>query len=646
MKEGKKMNQKPEFVLAAYATYKELYDSKKYKNPYQILSEFVKYSVCTEKIYFFSGSEIQKQMLEIFGFDVPYAVVKTTLKNTSGIVSNGQDNYTANLDLIKNDIDFEPHKNEAEIQSNKLVKKLIAFVETREGHQLSVHEREKLAECFMAYLLDESNGFEYQESISMFILSSEDDPLLKEQLRDIRAGCILYTGITYGISEIGSITEPLTLFLDMEILFDLFGYNGEMYKTLSYDMLRLIKEANSKKKMINLRYFRDTKYEIEEFFRKAELIVDGKEPLKANMAMEEIVNGCENGSDVLDKETDFFHKLQYEYGILEDNKTDYYSSKLYEYNLEESSSEDPDLQESLKFISHINKLRGSDVATDYLKSKYIFITETNRTIEKAAEIAKRKDASIGNTYARHAIRMNHITNILWYKMNKGFGNTIFPTNIDAVIKARVVLSGYISQKIGYTYEKCKDDYENHIITEEQFAARLVSLKNKKSKPEDISVDTLEDDLNFNEEYIRRYEEEYNLQKVQLKEKNTALERKDLELAEKEKELINSRDTIKLQNEELEMYRKRDVEKQKKEETKKIRNSLIKAIGLRLLVCICVLIISTFVATYIEKMNGSVFVTTVTLVGFVIAMYDFIKRGFLVELNHLIDLRKGKSYIKK
>lgn len=398
--------------------------------------------------------------------------------------------------------------------------------------------------------------------------------------------------------------------------------------------------------MINLRYFRDTKYEIEEFFRKAELIVDGKEPLKANMAMEEIVNGCENGSDVLDKETDFFHKLQYEYGILEDNKTDYYSSKLYEYNLEESSSEDPDLQESLKFISHINKLRGSDVATDYLKSKYIFITETNRTIEKAAEIAKRKDASIGNTYARHAIRMNHITNILWYKMNKGFGNTIFPTNIDAVIKARVVLSGYISQKIGYTYEKCKDDYENHIITEEQFAARLVSLKNKKSKPEDISVDTLEDDLNFNEEYIRRYEEEYNLQKVQLKEKNTALERKDLELAEKEKELINSRDTIKLQNEELEMYRKRDVEKQKKEETKKIRNSLIKAIGLRLLVCICVLIISTFVATYIEKMNASVFVTTVTLVGFVIAMYDFIKRGFLVELNHLIDLRKGKSYIKK
>ncbi|MFR0953559.1 MAG: hypothetical protein ACLSGK_12520 [Lachnospiraceae bacterium] len=40
-----------------------------------------------------------------------------------------------------------------------------------------------------------------------------------------------------------------------------------------------------------------------------------------------------------------------------------------------------------------------------------------------------------------------ITNILWYKLSKGFGNNDFPQNINSVLKAKIVLSNLISQNV-------------------------------------------------------------------------------------------------------------------------------------------------------------------------------------------------------
>ena len=41
--------------------------------------------------------------------------------------------------------------------------------------------------------------------------------------------------------------------------------------------------------------------------------------------MKAIVNGCKDSTDVFDKEADFFHTLQYKYGILRDERQDYYA---------------------------------------------------------------------------------------------------------------------------------------------------------------------------------------------------------------------------------------------------------------------------------------------------------------------------------
>lgn len=418
------------------------------------------------------------------------------------------------------------YKKNAEQENVRLMTKLVEFTEEKLSERLDEKKKQELLADFMAYLLDESNGGDFQDIISIFILKNQEN---KEQIQAIREGCILYTGINYDISEVGSITENLTLYLDVEILFDLYGYNGEIFQTLAIDMIKLVKEANKKKKYVKLRYFGDTKREIEDFFRRAEDIVSGKVLLKENIAMKAIVSGCNDVTDISDKQSDFFHTLQYKYSILEDENKGYYEKEQYEANLEGLCLEgidmsDPSIQESIKVISHINKLRKNKPFFDYLKSEYIFVTETRKTIEISNKITEMvsEDDKIDGKYVGYVINMSFLTNLLWYKMSKGFGGDEFPQNVNAIIKAKIVLSNYIAQNVAKTYDECKEAYEKGNITSEQFAARLVALKNKNIRPEEISVEGIEEDLNFDPDNIRKFEEESNWQKLKLKEKEQEL----------------------------------------------------------------------------------------------------------------------------
>ena len=61
-------------IMASYATFKELYKSKKYSSPYQILSEFIKYIIVSKSLYAFTSVDIQRYLKEEFGFNPPIAV--------------------------------------------------------------------------------------------------------------------------------------------------------------------------------------------------------------------------------------------------------------------------------------------------------------------------------------------------------------------------------------------------------------------------------------------------------------------------------------------------------------------------------------------------------------------------------------------
>lgn len=659
------MKKVPEKVMASYVTYKELFRGKKYKSPYQILAEFIKYIIVQEKIYQFSCSEIKKMIVDIFGFNLPNAVLKSALKKVECVEKNGQwDEYSVDYKKISVDSSFEMYKKNAEQENVRLMTKLVEFTEEKLSERLDENKKQELLADFMAYMLDESNGGDFQDIISIFILKNQEN---KEQIQSIREGCILYTGINYDINEVGSITDKLTLYLDVEILFDLYGYNGDIFQALAIDMIKLVQEANKKKKYIKLRYFEDTKREIEDFFRRAEDIITGKVLLKENIAMNAIVSGCKDATDISDKQSDFFHKLQYQYSILEDENTCYYDKEQYEANLEGLCLEgidmnDSSIQKSIKVVSHINKLRKNKSFFDYLKSEYIFVTETRKTIEISNKITEKisEDDKIDGKYVGYVINMNFITNLLWYKMSKGFGGDEFPQNVNAVIKAKIVLSNYIAQNVAQTYDECKEAYEKGNITSEQFSARLIALKNKNIRPEEISVEGIEEDLNFDPDNIRKFEEESNWQKLKLKEKEQEL--KDIrksyietnqkvdsiqqELAltrENQKEqnkILTQQEKVieeqsKIINEQKERIEKFEIREKSKEAKREKRSKVIRFmwhIIIRIVVLAFIVIISYLVTKAIKADLATSLSIIVTVIGIIISSIDIVKNVYKKDFD--------------
>ena len=61
------------------------------------------------------------------------------------------------------------------------------------------------------------------------------------------------------------------------------------------------------------------------------------------------------------------------------------------------------------------------------------------------------------------------------------------------------------------------------MDEQQLAARLLALREKAVKPEDINTDNLEDSLNFDSKHIERFEAERELHKAQLRQNKEQLE---------------------------------------------------------------------------------------------------------------------------
>lgn len=153
------MDKKPEFILASYVTYKELYRCEKYRSQYQILAEFIKYAIYERRIYQFSSVEMRKVVEDLFGFRVPNAVIKTALKKTDCVYKlDTQDEYGVNQELIKIDTSLKEYKNNAEKYNLQLIDLLCDFTEKRLEKKLPESEKQKLSTNFMAYLLDESNG--------------------------------------------------------------------------------------------------------------------------------------------------------------------------------------------------------------------------------------------------------------------------------------------------------------------------------------------------------------------------------------------------------------------------------------------------------------------------------------------------------
>lgn len=643
-------------ILASYVTYKELSSRGNYKSPYQILAEFIKYIIYEKKLYAFSIGEIKSRVENEFEFYLPDAVLKSALKKIDFVTYDTTGNYCVNVEKVRVNGELKKYRNLAENTEISILEQLISFVEEK-NYKLNNREKKELMRAFGSYLIDESNGNKYQEEISSFIIKKSDDKKITEYLNSVREGVILYTGLNYNIDEIGSLKKDLTLYLDMEVLFDIYGYNGEVFQSLALDLFKLARDANSKEKRIRLRYFEETKTEIDLFFAKAEEIVKGKVLLKDNVAMKAITNGCQDVSDISDTKADFYTKLRYSYGIIQDDRDSYYYKSDIAANLEwtfsEEEKKDQEVQFAVKMISHINKLRNNKPFYEYTESEAIFITETRKIQEYSRKMVDliSNEIDSGKKMVGYAISMGMITNILWYKLSKGFGNNDFPQNINSVLKAKIVLSNLISQNVSKKFDECKKAYQKGELDEQQLAARLLALREKAVKPEDINTDNLEDSLNFDSKHIERFEAERELHKAQLRQNKEQLEDYQSEI-EKLKRTIQVEEalkkqqetesaatmeekdaTIQAQSEELKRYREKDLKKENRRKLIKKVGVFSKRICLRLIILLVIVAITYNVTKYVKADAANTVAIIVTVVGIFISCVDIVKNVYNDVFNN-------------
>lgn len=637
------MSNNPTSILASFATMKSLVDAQQYQSPYQILAEFIQYIIIKSNLHSFTAVEMKNRLYEVFGFTVPEAVVRSAARGLQFIKTENSI-YHVSQNELKDNATFEEIKTVAETNNSNIIDLLIAFAQ--ETDPVSAIWTDALTQEFIAYLLDDQQTTatgKYTDLIGRFILKNESDEKIQSALTAIREGSILYIGLNHNINETGSLRKPLTLFLGTEVLFSLYGYNGEIYKQLAQDLYDQIKAANLRTKRITLRYFSDVKKEIDAFFTSAELIVDGKQLLFDTVAMKAIINGCSTSGDVKVKKADFFHALQYSYGIMEDDRSSYYESADDQYNLE-SLSVDPQQYDSIKFISHINKLRKGHTYPYDLEAEYLVVTNSGATLRASREQVERvmKEQNVDSA-CDFAVSIERLTNLLWYKLGSGLGRKDYPNNVNAVLKARMLLASKISQNISKLFIETRAQYQAGVITEDQLASRIITLRKKPIIPEELSAETTEDSLDFSLEYLTRYEEEVNRNKEALQEKEHLLQvlsdQKDRVISEKNDALAEKEQQIQAQQDrnakleaELAEYHRKDKEKEQKRINRKRIARLAfgiiwKLVAVGLLVIIAARICAKANAAYTVAVG-----IVVSLIGAVPVVVSFLKS----------DLKKYKS----
>lgn len=630
-------------IMASFATLKSLSDAKKYQSPYQILREFISYIILSDSLYSFSAVEMKNRLNSHFCFSIPEAVIKTALKNMPGATLSDSI-YDISKTEVCTDTLFEEKKKESDEYELRIIQLLSEYISVRTGNKMI--SEETLSQELAIFLVEDVSSYstKYSEFIGEFVLKNEQNKEIQEGLNKIREGSILYMGLSHSIRETGSITKPLTLYLGTEILFSLAGYNGEIFEQFAIDFFAQVRIANSgKAKKITLHYFSEIKSEIDEFFRTASEIVEGKRHrLLDKPAMKAITDGCHTAADVDVKKSDFYHKLQYSFGITEDPQDNYYSEEYFTSNLESFDYDDEEdkrkkKETAVKLISHINKLRNGKRFYSDIESEHIIVTNTRATLLISKELSDSIKATEGlDNICNFAVSLDKITSLLWYKLGNGFSKNEFPSNVNAALKARIVLSASIARNADREFARIKKEYADGIIDDDQVAARIIMLRNKPVLPEDLQGDDIDEIMDFTPEYLSRYEEQVKNNRKALKEKEEVIEslKADAErkLSEKDETIAAQANAIKDSSKENAFLRD-ELKKYRQQEEETLRRKNHRRNVLRFIWSIVwkvgILAGITALAVYLESKCNSkipVYISMgVNAVGVICTLWSAIKR---------------------
>nr|WP_314840138.1 hypothetical protein [uncultured Flavobacterium sp.] len=503
-------------LIASVALFSELYNNEKFTNVTDILAEFIKGVVVQENKWTITSTELTYLLEKIYDFKIPESVVRTTVRNRLKDTVISKDGHYVFDTIIKND--FEQLNTEfISIQSKQkiIIEQLLNYIEEVEKNKISESEKHFIIENFNKYLLDNGVTDKYSKYISAFIIKNQSNFEFTSNLNLIREGIILYQGIKYtaDINELGKWNSELTIFLSTEHLFNSLGFNGLLYKQIFDDFYNLVREINSTsknkngEKLINLYYLEETKNEVNYFFQTAESILKGSIALDTSKtAMKSILNGCSNPSDIVSKRIKFETDLKSMGIYLKEFKNSIYDYPEYVVEDEniltelktESEKKGKFFDENLcrqffKIFTKVNYFRGGESKINFEKIGHIFITG-NRFALYLAHQSKVKFEVDDIPFAKD---IDYITNKFWFKLKKGFSDkSSLPKSFDVVTKAQIILSSQLNQSVYQEYKRIQEQVKNGTLSKESAIEISYELREKPNKPEEISIDNLDNSLEF------------------------------------------------------------------------------------------------------------------------------------------------------
>ena len=501
-------------ILATFVTYKKLYNDKN-TDVYDIISEFARYIILKEHKPTYQQALFPMLLEKYFDFKIPILVLKPAIKRIEGVTLENKE-YKINYDLLNNHNTFTSIQDDSIQKTEQIISDLINFISIKSPDFVVTEEsKEEVEYAFRRFILDEASNDPLTPYISAFIIEKSADTQYTKNINLIREGHILYNGLCQNddVSSQGW-KDELTIYLGTEIIFHLAGYNGTTFQQLANEFLELISAANKQRILIHLRYFPDTKVEIEKFFTTAETLFSNNSVIRpGETTMISILKDCKAAIDITNKCNSLFYFLEKNKIYLE-TKNDFYAQKYNEFNLESKEFAGTPEEKNIRLLSNISKLRGNNITSDYSKSKAILVSETSSVLDYSRIYTQEKQSlyhdNSKNTTSL-AVNLYTITNILWYKLNRSLHGDNMPSTINSVIRAQIVLSKYVNESITEEYDKLMEQFKKGNIDKDEIASLILGMRRHSSKPESIIKEGVDDALALIcEKDINKFKEDFEL----------------------------------------------------------------------------------------------------------------------------------------
>lgn len=493
-------------LLASAALFRQLHENK--KDIYDVLAQFLCSTIVIHQLWEFDVTKCSQRLNSDYGFDIPEAVVKSCLKNRlkkRGLLDFNNSKYYVTEKFERNNT-LKASYEQVKEEQDYIKDLLIQFVKSFSKEELNQEEIDELLSDFYSYFIHDRKQSENSVAISQFIIQNSENPQFTDKLNKVEEGLILYGGICYS-SDLVNI-EPwrndFQIVLDTELLFDAVGLNGEIHYRMFEEFLSLVKglrDRSGNKSKIELKYFEETKSEVESYFYAAENIFErNQHPDPSKTGMINLLQTCSTKSEITIRKIEFFEKLE-KMKISLDTGTDYYDKP--EYNIESTSTleelkkEFPDYEldkiaDALKVFTKINYKRKGRSNLKLEQSGALLITGKNITKSLSHYFSIQGERKIP-----FAVTLDYITERLWFKSHKGFANGVkLPTTFDVVARAQVILSTQVAAKVADVYKDMKNAVASGTMSKETAANLVMELRSKSLQPEEFVPDQVEDIMSF------------------------------------------------------------------------------------------------------------------------------------------------------